>query len=297
MRTSLRSVFLGLPALTMVLALAAGESHAYDETHAYGVANFGGSGECSGASTHSIHEDTADAFDDHFDDLVADGDWNQSYQRNNTSVRGSYWTDSSKAGDCSCTADDTRASYGADEADVIFIHTHGSHKDGASTNYSKIGMGNSSYDCWVRTDDNMLFNSDLEIAVIKACQSGDYEVWQNGGYRQQITTTSSSFTMWNAFHGDSSCGSKVKRYVKRYAEDSDSNGVGENWIDEAYDKDWGSNNDDCPVSIVFGSTSSKRENMYEWGGWRDRKDTGSKTGSTIFYIGGCDPSSGISLPE
>ncbi len=47
--------------------------------------------------------------------------------------------------------------------------------------------------------------------------------------------------MWNAFHGNSSCGNHVKRYV----EDSLYNGVGENWLDEAYDWDWGSNNDDC----------------------------------------------------
>jgi len=29
----------------------------------------------------------------------------------------------------------------------------------------------------------------------------------------------------------------------------------------------------------------------------DRIDTGSKTGSTIHYIGGCDPANGIVLPN
>lgn len=285
-------------ALVATGALAfAGAAHAAHETHSYGVANFGGSGECgSSGSTHTVHEDTSDAFDDVFDDMQGDGIWGSSYMRDNKLTRGSYWTDSSKAGSCSCTADDVRTNYGVDEADVIFIHTHGSHVSSGATQYTSLSMGNSSYDCSVRTDDNMMWDSDLDIAVVKACQSGDYDVWQNGGYRQQFTDSGSQMRMWNAFHGNSSCGNHVTRYVEDYAEDSIYNGVGENWIDEAYDWDSGANNDDCPTSIVFGSSSANRDSMYEYGGWRDRKDTGSRTGSTLYYVSGCDPSSGRSLP-
>ena len=102
--------------------------------------------------------------------------------------------------------------------------------------------------------------------------------------------------MWNAFHGDSSCGEHVNRYVNRYARNVTYDAVGEEWIDQAYDRDWGSNNDDCPTSIVFGSTPSRRDSMYEYGGWRDRKNTGSRIGSTIYYVSGCDPSHGSTLP-
>ncbi|WP_441290622.1 hypothetical protein ACSRUE_08960 [Sorangium sp. KYC3313] len=103
-------------------------------------------------------------------------------------------------------------------------------------------------------------------------------------WEQQITTSDSTMTMWNAFHGDSSCGNHVKDYVGDYAISSISNGVGENWIDEAYDDSQFSNDDDCPVSIVFGSSFASRELMYEYGGWRDRKNTGPKTGSTIYLL-------------
>ncbi len=285
-------------ALMATGALAtAGAVHAAHETHSYGVANFGGANECgSSGSTHPIHEDTSDAFDDVFDDMQSDGIWTSSYMRDNQLARGSYWTDSSKAGACSCTADDVRSNYGADEADVVFIHTHGDHVSSGGTHRTSLLMGNSSYDCWVRTNDNMMWDSDLDIAVVKACQSGDYDVWQNGGYRQQFTDSGSQMRMWNAFHGNSSCGNHVTNYVEDYAEDSIYNGVGENWLDEAYDWDAGANNDDCPTSIVFGSSSYNRDLMYEYGGWRDRKNTGSRTGSTIYYISGCDPSSGRSLP-
>ena len=141
----------------------------------------------------------------------------------------------------------------------------------------------------------MLWNDDTQIAVVKACQSGDYDVWQNGGYRQQFLASSSKMSMWNAFHGNSSCTWTTSWWVEDYAEDSVYNGVGENWIDEAYSDSWFSG-DDCPTSIVFGSTTAARQDLYTNGGWLDRKNTGSKTGSSMFYISGCSPDSGRTLP-
>lgn len=274
----------------------------YKEVHTYGIANFGGAGQCgSSGQTHTVHTATAAGFLDNFQTLQGSGDWDEALSRDNSLARGSYFTDSTKATSCACTADDSAGDYGADAADVIYVHTHGGRST-SSPYYTSLLMGNSSYDCKARTNDNMLFgepsgNGDLGFAVIKACQSGDYNVWQNGGYRQQLTTTDSSFRMWNAFHGDSSCGSHVTTYVTSYAAGSNYSGIGENWLDEAYDDDAGADNDDCPVSIIMGASSTQREDLFENGGWLDRKATGDKTGSTIFYIGGCDPSNGIVLPN
>ena len=276
-------------------ALVAGSVFAaINETHVYGVATLGGSGQCGDSSeSHTVHTDTAGVFADHFKDLRSAGLWDDVDSNNNTSCRGSYWTDSSKTGACSCEADDANNNQGADDADVLFIHTHGGHTNGVR---SGLRMGNSAYDCWVQTDNNMFFDADLDIAVVKACQSGNYDVWAGGGYRQQFTNSGSSLRMWNAFHGDSSCGNHVTRYVRRYANNSDYNGVGENWIDEAYDDSSSANDDDCPTSIVLGSTKPNRDHLFVYGGWRDREDTGAKTGSTIYYISGCDPSHGAVLP-
>jgi hypothetical protein len=291
----------GLPAALLALSISS-QAHAQHEVHTYGIANFGGSGQCGSMSqTHPVHTETASAFQQPFSMLKTIGLWDEVSSRNNSLARGSYFTDSTKAATCSCSAcscvaDDMAVNSGADDADVIYVHTHGGHSASSPVN-SSLSMGNSAYDCSVRTDQNMRFGAsggDLEIAIIKACQSGDYDVWQSGGYRQQITTTASTMTMWNAFHGDSSCGDHVTDYVGDYAADSLFNGVGENWLDEAYDSDGA---DDCPVSIVFGSSSSVRHDMYEFGGFLDRKNTGSKTGSTIFYIAGCDPINGRTLPQ
>jgi hypothetical protein len=296
-------VLAGLPMALSPLTMSS-RAHALEEVQTYGIANFGGSGQCGDSDmTHPVHTATAAAFQEPFTLLKSLGAWDEIATRNNSQARGSYFTDSSKAATCSCggaacscVADDMALDAGADNADVIYVHTHGGHS-ASSPAYSSLSMGSSTYDCSVRTSENMRFGAsggDLEIAIIKACQSGDYDVWLNGGYRPQITTSTSTMTVWNAFHGDSSCGNHVTDYVEDYAWGSIFNGVGENWIDEAYDTDGA---DDCPVSIVFGSSSAARANMFEFGGFMDRKNTGSKTGSTIFYIAGCDPTGGRVLPQ
>lgn len=269
-------------------------------TQTYGVANFGGTGQCgSSGMTHSVHTQTAAAFANYFVGLKSAGQWDSVSSLVNMSVRTDLWTDRSKVN--SIDAQDTQANAGADSADVLFVHTHGGHS--VANNHSWLAMGNNADNCDAVTNWHMSFGNttsvgtgQLDIAVVKACQSGDYEVWKKGGYRTALinNNTNSSFTMWNAFHGDSSCGNFVKSYVKDYASSSKNDGVGENWIDEAYD--WGLIEDDCPVSIVFGASKSLRRNMYEYGGWRDRKNTGSKTGSTIFYVSGCNPDNGMKLP-
>jgi len=280
----------------VIVTFAVWPAMAARETHVYGIANFGGSGQCGSPSqTHPVHVDTAAAFAAWFTVLKAEGLWDDVRIRDNSSARGSYFTDKSKAGSCGCTADDTHTNSGADDADVIYVHTHGSHSE--SPAFSSLSMGNSTYDCSARTSENMLWNSDLDLAVIKACQSGDYDTWKNGGYRQQFTTHNSVFRMWNAFHGDSSCGDKVTTYVKWYVSSSTFDGAGENWLDAAYDDNAGDGDDDCPVSIVIGETHNKRVSLFENGGWKDRKDTGDKTGSTYFYFKGCAPSKGRKLPD
>jgi hypothetical protein len=281
-------------ALVGTMILAASPLWALDEVQVYGIAQFGGSGQCGDSDmTHTVHTSTAFAFRTPFDLMKLIGLWDQTASLNNSSAHSKRWSDSSKA----TGGSDTETNAGADEPDVIYVHTHGSHSESSPARTSlSMGKSGSGFACSAETDTHMLWNSDLDIAVIKACQSGDYDTWLNGGYRQQFTRSGSPFRMWNAFHGDSSCGSHVTSYVGAYASESFFNGVGENWLDEAYDVDSGTDDDDCPVSIVMGDSQAKRVNLFENGGWLDRKDTGAKTGSTIFYFKGCDPKNGRKLP-
>lgn len=267
------------------------------ETHAYGVANFGGAGQCGTSDmTHSVHTATASVVANYFTALKSAGQWSDVQLLTNMSVRTDLWTDRTKVN--TSDAQDTQLNAGVDDADVLFLHTHGGHDFSPARSY--FAMGTSADNCNAITNAHMSFGNvtsvgtgKLDIAVVKACQSGDYDVWKAGGY-WTLVSTNSTFTMWNAFHGDSSCGNFVKSYVDDYLHESKNDGVGENWLDEAYD--WGLFADDCPVSIVFGSSKSARHTMYSYGGWRDRKNTGQKTGSTIFFVKGCNPDNGSKLP-
>lgn len=281
-------------ALGGALCCLSGDALALNELTVYGIANFGGTGQCGSLSdTNSLHTQTAASFKSVLDAWVAGGTWNTTVTANNSYARGTYWTDAARnlPANCSgCTAQDNNASYGVDSADVAFIHTHGWH----DTYWSSLLMGNSSYGCDIYTNSNMLFgNTDLEVAVVKACQSGDRNTWLYGGYDNMVVSTS-QFSMWNGFQGDSSCGSNVTSYVYDYAYDSGYNGLGENWVDYAYVYN-GNNDDDCPTSLVFGETN--KENQYRYGGFKDRYSTGSKTAAAAMYwISGCNAYNAYSLP-
>jgi hypothetical protein len=282
---------------------AAPRAHALDEVITYAINDFGSNGAAycgsSSLSSHTVHTSTAAAFRAPFSALRTFGFWDDADAVTGTSVTSPKLSDSSKI---ASGADGTDHA-GADDADVFYIHTHGSHVSSGASQYSSLVMGSSSSPvCSVRTDSHMKLGgpvsgagSDADIAVIKACQSADYDVFVNGGYFAMVTTGGSQ-RMWNGFHGDSSCGGHVTSYVSSYAAASFAEGVGENWLDVAYDDDSGADTDDCPVSIVFGDTRAKREALYEHGGFLDRKDTGTKTAATYWYFRGCDPSNGRVLP-
>lgn len=105
-------IFAGWPAMA-----------ATKETHVYGIANFGGSGECgSSGMTHPVHTSTAAAFSSWFSVLEVFGQWDDVRVRNNKEARGSYFTDRTKAAACGCTADDSRTNRGVDDADVMYVH-------------------------------------------------------------------------------------------------------------------------------------------------------------------------------
>lgn len=272
---------------------------ATDDLQVYGIANFNGAGQCSSGNSHQRHVTTAALFASPFNFFSAVGMWNAVTTLNNTNAQGRWFSDAGKAASCSCTADDLNASHGIDDADVIWVHTHGSHVASGGMYYSSLSMGTNAYACEARTDTNIRAGQnggDLDIAVIKACQSADYDVFVNGGYRPQISSATGGFTMWNGFHGDSSCSSATETNAFTYSWSTFSDGAGENWIDLFYNDSPVADSDDCPTSIVMGSTPVARLIMYANGGWRDRKNTGDKTASTLFYIAGCDPSNGRVLP-
>lgn len=320
MRIDWRKLSIGIPVLTASFALAA-HARADQEVNVYGIANFGDAGECGGGfASHARHTTSAANFRAPFDDLLASGQWDECNTVNNLSARGTYFTDPAEGSStdssccqnyqpstCSCEGKDGQAATGADQGDVFFIHTHGgsTHMDepggiAAGVPYMGLQMGNEGYDCRPRSHEDWEWGNgtagDLEIAVVEACQSMDYEVWDDGGH-WRMSQQDSTFTMWNAYHGNVSCSDSRTAEIGDYADASIHDGAGDNWLDMMYSNSASADGDNCPVSVVFGDTAALRDSMYDFGGWLDRKDTGLKDASTIYYIGGCDPSGGSVLPN
>lgn len=319
MHIHFRKLVLGIP-LAAAIGAVAPAARAEQEVTVYGVANFGGAGECGGGfSSHARHTTSAANFRAPFDDLLAAGQWDECNTKNNLNARGQYFTDPAEGSatsssccegyqpsTCNCEGKDEQAATGIDQGDVFFIHTHGgsTHLDEAGNTagvaFMGLQMGNESYDCRPRSHQDWEFGNgaagDLEIAVIEACQSMDYEVWDDGGH-WLFSQQTSTFTMFNAYHGNVSCSDARTADIGDYADASVYNGVGDNWVDMMYDNSAAADGDDCPVSVVFGDTAALRDDMYNNGGWLDRKNTSTKDASTIYYIGGCDPSGGSVLPN
>jgi hypothetical protein len=275
---------------------------ATDQAHAYGLAKFGGTNQCGTTDmSHAAHTKSSAAFKNAFYWYSLVNLWGSSTAINNTSAGSNLFTDALRSGSCSCTAQSDASANGIDSSVVAYIHTHGGHSTtGKGRSSFSMGNMNAGNTCNVGTDTNFFFGNasgggKLEIAVIKACQGADLDVFKKGGYRAMVATNS-RFQVYNGFHGDSSCGNFVADYVEDYAANSFGDGVGENWIDEAYDNDW-FGDDDCPTSIVYGNSKSARKNMFYNGGFLDRKLTNaSKSGSSFFFVAGCEPSGGTKLP-
>ncbi len=236
----IRRSILVLPALAAILTVGAANASNTDTVHAYGISKFGGANECGVPSqSHSAHTLSATSFTDQFvwwNQIQLWGPWVDVYD---TAAASDFFTDPARSNVCNCSSENDNAFAGFDHAKVSYVHTHAGHS--VAGNRSSFVMGNSggAYTCNASTDTNFLFGNtsgggQLEIATMKACEGADYTVWKQGGYKAMVPSTSHT-QIYNAFHGDSSCGNFVADYVADYASDSFFDGVGENWIDEAYD--------------------------------------------------------------
>jgi hypothetical protein len=291
--------------LVVLSCLAAGDAFASpsDNARAYGISNFGGVNQCgSSGQTHSAHSDSAAAFKAQMSFMTQFQLWGGTTQISSGNAGSNLFTDPTRSGQCSCSQQQDASFFGLDSSPVAYIHTHGGHATaGKGKSFFLMGNNTGGNNCFTGTDTNFLFGDPagagkLEIAIVKACQGADFDVFSQGGYRAMVPANS-RFQVYNGFHGDSSCGGFVSSYVQEYVANSFGDGVGENWLDSAYDYDF-FGNDDCPSSIVYGNSKSARQTMFANGGFIDRKLTNaSKIGSTYFFVAGCAPLNGRKLPE
>jgi hypothetical protein len=291
-------------ALACVVAAAvtglAAEARAQGDFIGFGVTQFGGAsqGECD-ASPLLFTTWESDNLYDVFKKWTDDGCWDAASKKKNQEVDGVDFLDATKYGG----GYDDHAGIGCDSGDVCFLSTHGG-ADWGSTSTSEVYwvMGDSSYECRPSSKDMLYGNTasgrtgDTEILIVDACKSGQLGVWNGtnvslqSGFFEFVNSTSTLST-YLAYHG---LAPDRYAFIDEYAEDVYSDGVGIDWLLEAFvSGNMADDQDTCPVAVVFGSSSANRDLMFEWGGMADRKNTGTRTaGASYYFLEGCDPEGG-----
>jgi hypothetical protein len=97
----------------------------------------------------------------------------------------------------------------------------------------------------------------------------------------------------NGFHGSPDGANDEHVSMGDYAYFAKANGVGSDWFDIFFEEDGAE--DDCPVSLVYGSSGAVRDEAWVDGGLADFHSTGSHTGLTYYFIDGCNPYYGPEL--
>ncbi len=211
---------------------------------------------------------------------------------------------------------DKSTSYGIDWAEIGLYAGHGGcvnsdADDGCPSNdnrdysYFVMGESHSGQTCYQKTNDragagtlgHIYFgdggwNEEMKAFLAFSCQSGQLSVFHDNGYSPM---DGSHFRIYNAFHGctytTSSSSARSKMY--NYVDDAELNNIGDAWIDRWHRNDGSS--DRCPVSIVWGSSRSVRDDFFENGGIEDWKSVGSHVATTYYYIDNCNPKCGPTL--
>lgn len=274
------------------------------ESMAYGINNYESASPACYPSSDDLNYaiQWATKWDDVLEDWKDIGQWNTSIRRSNGDVDWYDFTDTSEDGEDDDSYD------GADWGDIGFFYGHGMCKlDDGGTGCStstfdayqiKIGQKDTGtgWTCHPRTDHHIeLGDEDANMFFLRSCKSGQYDVWQEGGF-DHTASNGTYFAIWSGFHGKSKGFPVVFSTLSGYMNNSKNDNAGTNWITYFTKKIGGDQL--CAVTIVF---ATNEDDYIEDAGLRDwhSGDVGSNSGDgDYFYIDDCEPfdNSGDQLP-
>ncbi len=132
-------------------------------------------------------------------------------------------------------------------------------------------------------------DGDTEILILFGCNTLQKCVWEGAGYGGVF---GDEMNMIAGFHGWSVDTAANEFRITDYAEAGRYNGVGDYWLDSQVVWNSGVNTDQCPTVLIWGSSSTVRQDFFDSGGLQDYYSTGVHNGSTFFSLSGCDPPNG-----
>jgi hypothetical protein len=196
---------------------------------------------------------------------------------------------------------DHASGYGMDQADVGFLYAHGGRDCTSGLEHSALQMGDPTWysepqACFLwegaygSTNDVEWGDTDLNIVIADTCQSAHKCVWSHYGYNRM---QAGNFGAYLGFHGISYDSLNHKNHFEDYMDGVRYDGLGDDWVDDMT-KIWGADNDECAIAITYGSSSSSRDTIFNYGGMQDFKTvTGDST--SFYYIADCNPGDGAKL--
>lgn len=277
--------------LAIAVMIVSASAFAEYEMVAFGVRSFGAADECPGSDlTYPVLDATK------VHNALEDLGYDQHQLYSSHDVDGRDFTDRARED----WGRDENDPTGTDFADVVFYAGHGFRKCEANKYYSGLVMGDFNHGnetCLPNSKSNMIFGDsggDANVLVFAACQSAQYCVWDHLGYNPLLNNMAN---ILNGFHGASHDDSTLDELYEDYIYSAENNGLGDDWVDLLTIIRSGSDNDDCATSVIYGKYRSDRDNQYNNGGFFDFKDTGSHSGTGMYYICDCDPNAGDPLPS
>jgi hypothetical protein len=263
-----------------------------------------GSGVCCATCDDTDH--AADAVDSAYDALVNIGYNSDRVRKNkNAGVDGRDWLDMAVRP----WGADAVAPYGTDFADVVFYSGHGQAdcSDQYGVYASSITMGaadvipdpytQNTETCAPDFESEIRFGNsgggeEANVLVMLSCQTLQYCVATNGVFDSVVH---GRFNTIVGFHGDADDSSTNVDKVGVYIVSAEWNGIGDDWIDIMnYSPLFG--NQHCGTVLIYGANETECDDQFDYGGYKDFHDTGQLSGSTYYWIQGCDPLGGPELP-
>lgn len=259
------------------------------ETVAFGVEEYAGPGECGQGPPLDYTWDMAQSWDLYME-TVADYDVATKYANDNVDPEDfiDYYDD------------EGTSPTGTDWADVVFFAGHGRATcDALNDGYTTLMTGDDvGVDCEVRiggstnevvfgsggssSDANMMFmhaSESLAHCVVEDAVIDDIDDGEAG----------TQFTLLAGFHNSPDDEGSNPGEIEAFIGNSVTNDVGWSWIYVLANRDE-DNNAECTSLVITSSSLSNANNLFNNGGLKDLKDTG--THSTYWYYSNCGDTCG-----
>ena len=157
--------------------------------------------------------------------------------------------------------------------------------------YSLFVMGDDTdvSNCKVYTHYHIKYGDDANVFFTTACSSLDPCVWtSNNGYDD--ISASAQFNTYLGIYGRHDYATGYGDDLEDYVGGTKDDYIGSKWLTEMYVEN-GEGADNCPMVLIWGSAETFINTQFNWGGYKNFKNTLSSAHSKLWWVSGCNPNS------